>query len=265
MTNLNDLTPDLVIHSLEDMRSAIRSYPRKTPGLARYQDMLIAFDDVLALYSEVRNILMQGIYDFPATRPDAFIIDGGAHLGVTALRFKHRHPQATVLCFEPSPEVLPLLYRNIAGNALSGVSVVEAGLAPGQGTSAFLPDGADGGRMMAEASGGTTVPTVSLSRYIQGRVDMLKLNIEGMEYPVLLELQQSDCLHHIDRMIIEYHGWPNASQTLGHILNILAENGFRYLIHDFDAETNPASKPPFLANRDELWFALIHARRVRSA
>ena len=63
-------------------------------------------------------------------------------------------------------------------------------------------------------------------------------------------------------MVVEYHGWPNGEQRLGAILSLLDAQGFRYLVHDLDEQTNPATKPPFRPPGDSPWFTLVYAWRV---
>ena len=43
------------------------------------------------------------------------VLDIGAHVGTFACRLTQEHPQATVDCFEPSPDTGQLLRRNVAG------------------------------------------------------------------------------------------------------------------------------------------------------
>jgi peptidoglycan/xylan/chitin deacetylase (PgdA/CDA1 family)/SAM-dependent methyltransferase len=66
-------------------------------------------------------------------------------------------------------------------------------------------------------------------------------------------------------MVIEYHGFPEIGQNLHKILAILDRNGFRYMIHDFDSETNSASKPPFHLVEESRFFLLIYAKRLNNA
>jgi len=61
--------------------------------------------------------------------------------------------------------------------------------------------------------------------------------------------------------VLEYHGWPDGEQRLGDILNLLDRQGYSYLVHDFDAETCGASKPPFRLTSQTTWFCLVYARR----
>jgi hypothetical protein len=49
---------------------------------------------------------------------------------------------------------------------------------------------------------------------------------------------------------------------LGDILNLLDRQGFCYLVHDFDAETCPTTKPPFRLTQETTWFCLVYARKI---
>ncbi len=231
----------------------------------KYDGLTIHYADRPSLDTQLKDILGQRIYDFTPRRPDPLIIDGGASIGVAALAWKREIPAARILCFEPDHTALRLLRRNLAANGHTDITIVEAGLSDRDGAAAFRSDGADGGRMTAHAPSNSAasrhaVPTTRLSRFIDGPVALIKLNIEGQELPVLRELEAASKLQHVERVILEYHGWPDAPQGLGQILDVLARHGFRYLLHDFDRATNPATKPPFRL-RAAPWFCLVYAER----
>lgn len=78
---------------------------------------------------------------------------------------------------------------------------------------------------------------------------------------MLREVAASGKLRQVRELVLEYHGWPNGEQRLGDILNLLDRAGFRYLVHDFDAESCGSSKPPFRLSPSTTWFCLVHARR----
>ena len=101
-----------------------------------------------------------------------------------------------------------------------------------------------------------------LSDYLNEPIDFLKLNIEGEELRVLEEAKTSRQLQNVRELVLEYHGWGSCEQQLGAILNLLDDQGFRYVIHDFDAETCGASKPPIHLTPQTIWFCLIYARRL---
>ncbi len=112
---------------------------------------------------------------------------------------------------------------------------------------------------VANDVGAIEVQIVPLSTSITGTVDFLKLNIEGEELPVLQELESNGSLCLVQQLVLEYHGWPTGDQKLGAILELLDRNDFRYLIHDFDAETGSETKPPFNWHPGKTWFCLIYA------
>ena len=94
-----------------------------------------------------------------------------------------------------------------------------------------------------------------LSRHLKRTVDFLKLNIEGAELSVLQECGK--LLQNVKSTVIEYHGFPHLGDRLHEILSILHNNGFRYIIHDFDNETNANSKPPFDITCNTRYFLLV--------
>jgi hypothetical protein len=152
------------------------------------------------------------------------------------------------------------LQENVTRNSLTDVTLINAGLSAQAGTVTFTPDGSAGGHIGGGQSS-IEVRMERLSDYLDETVDFLKLNIEGEELPVLQEAAVSGKLGNVREMVLEYHGWPDGEQRLGDILNLLDRHGYRYLIHDFDAETCGASKPPFRLTPQTTWFCLVYARR----
>src|SRR4051812_10056034 len=207
---------------------------------------------------EYKDIWHQGIYQFASENPAPRVIDGGGYIGMSVLYTKHVHPAARVTCFEPDPEIHAILRHNVEANGLTDVELVEAGLAEGSGSASFVPDGADGGRIVDD-EGSKSVRTVPLSEHLEEPVDFMKLNIEGFELPVLEEA--GNRLRNVQQLVIEYHGWPDSRQRLGPILSLLDAQGFRYLLNHFDYATNGAVRPPFSVARDTRWFALVYAKR----
>lgn len=212
---------------------------------------------------EYKDIFVNRIYHFVTDNPTPYIIDGGGCIGMSVLYFKSVYPNAKIVCFEPDEEIFKILQFNISANHLTDVDLIQAGLAGEEGSVSFLPDGNDGGKIIHEKDSKTiTIKTVRLSNYLNKQVDFLKLNIEGQELPVLLEVVASSRLRNVRELVLEYHNWPNGEQHLGVILNLLDSQGFRYMVHDFDAETCAMTKPPFYLNTNAPWFCLVYARRM---
>ena len=67
-----------------------------------------------------------------------------------------------------------------------------------------------------------------LRRYINDRVDLLKLDIEGAETDVLFDC--ADVLRLVKRIVIEYHSFAGEPQKLNRMLALLATAGYRVYI-----------------------------------
>jgi FkbM family methyltransferase len=223
-----------------------------------YNNLKIKYDNLPALKTEIKNIFEQKIYDFKSDNKSPLVIDGGAHLGLFSLYVKQRYPQARIIAFEPDDHAFALMTANLQASHCGQVHTIKSGLYNQNTTLRFTSDGADGGAIKADGS--LEIQVVKLSDYITEDVDYLKLNIEGAELEVLEEIEPK--LHRIKELCLEYHAFPEIGQRLHHILDLLDRNGFRYLIHDFDKETNPATKPPFSISPKSRFYLLIYAKRI---
>ena len=252
----------ICIHRLSQLRRKMFRDDSLTCQAKRLSlgEFRVRFTDGPNFYMQYKDEFIRRIYHFEASRPDPLIIDGGSNTGMSILYFKHAYPGARIIGFEPDPSIFLLLEENIATNALKHVRMVNAGLSDAGVPVRFVPDGSAGGRL-GEADNAVEVRMECLSSYLDEPVDFLKLNIEGEELPVLREAEASGKLRNVRELVLEYHGWANGEQRLGDILNLLDRNGYRYLVHDFDAETCGASKPPFQMTPGTTWFCLVYARR----
>ena len=213
-----------------------------------------------------KNIFYRRLYHFHCDHPDPRVLDCGSHIGLSILYFKHLHPAARVIGFEPDPSVLSLLRENIQRNGLTDAEIVPAAVAKGTDRSVLYSDELSGGTLAEYVGDGvdpstpmSEVECVRLRDYLDGPVDFLKMTIEGAETDVLLDCENR--LRRIARMVVEYHHLPGRPRTLHKILGVLDRCGFDYLIHDFDAETNPKSQPPFRLSPRSRYSLLIYAQR----
>jgi FkbM family methyltransferase len=155
------------------------------------------------------EILCQGHYRFDTGNPEPLILDCGSNIGLSIAYFHHRHPGARIVGFEPDPAAFAALAENTA--AFPNVEVINAALSRKEGeTDLWYTAGTDGSltRSTIARRGGPerrAVRTVRLSDWINGRVDFLKLDVEGAEHDVLADLVETGAIAHVERMTIEYH------------------------------------------------------------
>ena len=126
----------------------------------------------------------------------AAILDVGANIGVFSLLASHRLPGADVHAFEPNPEVLRYLERNVGGR----VAIVPAAAGDEAGTA--LLHGSDASTQVAslhahavpERAGATEVEVLRLDAYVAAHVApdrplVVKLDVQGAEAAALRGLE----------------------------------------------------------------------------
>jgi FkbM family methyltransferase len=137
------------------------------------------------------------------------VVDIGAHAGIFAARvapFARR-----VVSFEPSPATLLLLRANVAG--LPNVTVVPKAVTDrrGSGVIHVLPEPSGNTLYPARPEPDATRVTVdclsladAFAAYGVDRCDLLKLDCEGAEYPIVLGAP-ADIWSRVERVAMEFH------------------------------------------------------------
>jgi FkbM family methyltransferase len=190
------------------------------------------------------DIFARNVYYFEASRTAPRIIDCGGHIGLAVLYFKSLYPEARILTFEPNPETFALLQKNIVQNNLHGVQAINMAVTRDASEDAILYVGQN--FLKAWDSTGTIEPdlwfnmhdyrgiavqSTRLSSYINGRIDFVKLDIEGAEVDVLAELDGK--LAAVGAITLEYHQNPVnfEEQKLEKIIETLETHGFNCQIY----------------------------------
>lgn len=193
------------------------------------------YNNIDAAESMVRQIDEFSSF-FTPTGDRPLIIDCGSNIGVSVLEWKARWPQAQVICFEPDPYAFEVLNNNVDANDIPGVKCVNAAVFDREDTITFygeISPNADARGNSAEPAWAdrdgcsqTTVRCTRLSPYIDREVAFLKLDIEGAEQRVLLEI--ADRLHLVQAMYVEVHETDESRETnsLDAIEHLLADAGF---------------------------------------
>jgi FkbM family methyltransferase len=165
------------------------------------------------------EIFVAQTYEQPAVVPKIFpklIVDVGANIGCSLIYWANLYPQAKLIAFEPNPENLLMLYKNLDHNSLmERVLVINSALSNKTGK-AFLTND-ENESMLADTAEGSTFPIVVRDFFEeigQEKIDLLKIDIEGGEYPILLD-QRFEQLS-VQLLVMEWH---NTSEI---------DNGFKW-------------------------------------
>jgi len=186
-------------------------------------------------------------YKIPGITQDAKIIDCGSHIGVSVLYFKHTYPESKIIAFEPDPDNFDLLSKNVKENNIKDIRLINSAVSDKTGETALYGnldnnDWSWGNTIIKDAYLNWSSPekckvkTVKLSDYINNKVDLIKLDIEGMEFSVLKEISHK--LNLVENFILEHHyskGYADQNK-LEDILFILESNNFDVKVVNEDPE-----------------------------
>ena len=171
------------------------------------------------------------MYRFLPPRRDAVIIDCGANIGLSVIYFKKLCPEARIVAFEPDPSLCDLLIKNVQERDLCDVEVRNSAVWIDGARLGFNADGALGGRISEGcAAREIEVQAVRLRDFLNGRIDFLKMDVEGAEYAVLKDCR--DRLMNVENLFVEYHVGSSEEQRLDEMLSWFSDAGFRYYISE---------------------------------
>lgn len=192
----------------------------------------IHFKGFIETKHEFSEIFLRGDYgiDYPAQEP--VIIDCGAHIGLATLFFKLRYPDAKITAFEPDPTNFALLKGNVG--LFDDIELVNKALFDEEGELAFQSDRQSMSKLseVETSENVIRVATTRLSSYIDGPVDIVKMDIEGAETQVIHELAAAGKLRDIKNLVMEFHYSKKDQNSLGDVLNEFAEQDFNIEIRE---------------------------------
>jgi len=176
------------------------------------------------------QIFLRKVYRVRAT--DEVILDLGANVGVFTLYAARNAPQAQVFAFEPFPSTFRRLVATVRNHHLDPRVTCLNYAAAGASGVRLMPDGQLPSQRRALAAASVTSGTEVMGKTIESmleenhlpHVDLLKMDIEGSEYEVLLSTPPR-MLARIDRIAMEYHG-DSAPYSRQQLFGHLGQAGF---------------------------------------
>jgi FkbM family methyltransferase len=191
----------------------------------------------------LQEIFLDDIYDQQLPE-NSFILDCGAHIGLSVIYLKNICPSARIVCFEPDGKNFDLLQKNILSHGLKNIEPKNEAVWNENTSLHFIQEGNMGSKIGEGSSDNTvTVKATRLKDYITQKVDFLKLDIEGAEYKVLKDI--ADNLGFVNNMFVEYHGSFAQNDELVEIFGIIRKAGFKFYIK----EAAPVYDQPFLPKK----------------
>jgi len=181
------------------------AYPDKrlvaTP-LGKHEVSLYSFHDMITL------VECFGKLDYQAENDISCVVDFGSNIGVSAGYFLTRNNNNKVYLFEPLPENISRLKKNLEKfEGRYELSEVAVGLENGTADFGFEKTGRYGG-LQSDLPKTIQVKVRQAEEVIseilekEGHIDILKIDVEGLE-TAIIESLSSDSLKKIDRIYAE--------------------------------------------------------------
>ena len=201
----------------------------------------------------IKEIFEDKCYFFKTDNACPFIIDCGAHIGLSVLYFKHIYPSSKIVAFEPDKQSFELLKKNIEFNNLQNVTLYNAAIADFEGEAIIYGDFNQNSESVGntiikdwgDRNGFTTsiVSVLRLSEIIGNEsVDYLKIDTEGTELFVLKDIE--DYLNQVKNIYVEFHQYNDNKNDLFEIERLLKENHFEIELNSLDLTKVLSEKYP---------------------
>lgn len=191
--------------------------------------------------SVFKQIFINEEYGFVMPYIPDVIVDAGANIGLSAIYFHQKFPSAFILAVEPDRENFEFLEKNTQGIAqikcLRGAVWSESKIvnfdSHGDDQSGYMviddSPGADGVQ-------GYTVSELMSRFHIDG-IDLLKLDIEGGEFPVFMAGNQKEWSRKTGVIAIEIHEKEKKGESerlifrsIDHLNTVISESGENKII-----------------------------------
>lgn len=234
-------------------------------------------------------LLEQGVYEPETTeimkeiiKPGMTILDIGANIGYFSMLFGKRvGPTGRIVCFEPAPENVDLLKRNIDLNKLDDRMTVVASCVGDSNNpvTLHLDSTNQGNHSLSQANVVTekstiNVPCTTIDTYLTAHplphIDLLKMDVQGAELQVLHGMTVTLNAHPKMSMVMEY--WPfglrNTGANPADVLTILRKAGYHFRdIEHMDEPIDQLTNEQLIARCDAKrsgkgWVNLLAQRNV---
>ncbi len=223
----------------------LKHLPYFTPGIFKMFGSDIHYGNPPEVVYFLKEFFVNGIYRIDFSKPNPYIIDCGSNIGFSIIHFKIQYPNSEILAFEPDDKNFDLLQKNI--KPYRNIQLENKAVWNMDTTLNFIMDGTQGSGIAfdKETTGTKKVTAVRLKKYLERKVDFLKIDIEGAEYEVIMDCKEE--LKNVDKLFVEYHGVFTEQYKLFDILDVLKSLDYKIYIKEAD---NVYPSPFVLSSKD---------------
>ena len=150
-------------------------------------------------------------YDYPLNK-DSIVFDVGGYKGDFASHINYMY-KCRVYVFEPIPEFYESIKQRFEDN--NDIKVFNHGIAEFTGGTVMSVDG-DESSVFGDGEG-ITVQMVSMKDFVNkdtDKIDLLKINIEGGEYALLVHMYDNNLINVFDNIQVQFHEFIDDAEML---------------------------------------------------
>lgn len=200
-------------------------------------DISVVFYNALEFLHAVKEIFIDEVYLFKPKRKDPVIVDCGGFIGLSALFFKLKYPDAKVIVYEPDKKNYAIAKENIESwKNIHDVTLINKAIWINEEPMEFIQTNDMSSSLVKTKAQNQAnivkVETERLKNILNKKIDFLKIDIEGAEYEVMMDIDSS--LINVDNLFIEYHGLYHEMYKLNTIFSILEKNNYKWYIKEAD-------------------------------
>ncbi len=211
----------------------LKHLPYNHRGVYNLNGTKIHFTNGPELLHSLEEIFVSDIYNIQFDKPNPYIIDCGANIGLATIYLKKRYPDAKIIAFEPDINNFDLLKKNTSQQNWKDIELRMEAIWKEDTTLNFIVEGTMGSKIASNPNSDVEyvqVKACRLRNFLNRNVDFVKLDIEGAEYEVLKDC--ADLLNQVDYLFIEFHGHFSKMFELNSIFEIVSKAGFSYYIKE---------------------------------
>lgn len=175
------------------------------------------------LVPQLEELFVRRLYSLRSYRAAPVIVDCGGNIGLSAIWFKQAYPDAKLTVYEADPSLAAVLDRNAKRAGFDDILVKNRAVWTASGEVQFAVTGSDTGKIVAD--GTTRVLAIDLATELPETVDLLKMDIEGAEFPVLRHLCHTRAIERVRNLVCELHVTRERTDDLIDILRMLRVEG----------------------------------------
>lgn len=183
----------------------------------------------------IRELFQHNVYfkNFPMSFRKPIVMDVGAHKGYFALFVKLRYPSSKIFCLEPDPHNFNFLVKNIKLNKKRNIIPLNQALSNTKELRKFyLAEGSSVSHSLSSknirSKKAIYVKCVDIKSVLHeqkiNHIDILKIDIEGFEYPVLFSLSKN-ILKKVKVFMVEAH--KTSEHSIADLYKFFSKLGYK--------------------------------------